>query len=63
MFPFASHPEHGYKIAERLPIAAANLAEAGKFARENDMRITAHPGQWSVPLSAPPYFWSPSRGS
>jgi UV DNA damage repair endonuclease len=56
MFPFASHPEHGYKIAERLPIAAANLAEAGKFARENDMRI-------SVPLSAPPYFWSPSRGS
>ena len=45
MFPFASHGTHGYSITT-LPRAMANLAEAGRIAKEHDIRITAHPGQW-----------------
>jgi len=45
MFPFASHPIHGYSLST-LPRAMENLAEAGKIAKKYNMRITAHPGQW-----------------
>jgi UV DNA damage repair endonuclease len=45
MFPFASHPQFGYSL-KKLPLAMANLAKAGEFAREHNMRITVHPGQW-----------------
>ncbi|KAG7288432.1 UV-damage endonuclease [Staphylotrichum longicolle] len=44
MFPFASHPEHGYKLA---PFASEVLAEAGKVAAELGHRLTTHPGQYT----------------
>ncbi|KAJ0147788.1 hypothetical protein HZ326_9576 [Fusarium oxysporum f. sp. albedinis] len=44
MFPFASHPEHGYKLA---PFASEVLAEAGKVAGELNHRLTTHPGQFT----------------
>ncbi|WPH03991.1 Hypothetical protein R9X50_00687500 [Acrodontium crateriforme] len=44
MFPFASHPEYGYKLA---PFAADELAEAGKVIAELGHRVTTHPGQFT----------------
>ncbi|KAM7187104.1 UV-endonuclease UvdE domain containing protein [Rhypophila sp. PSN 637] len=44
MFPFASHPEHGYKLA---PFASEVLAAAGKVATELGHRLTTHPGQFT----------------
>ncbi|KAK3402478.1 UV-endonuclease UvdE-domain-containing protein [Sordaria brevicollis] len=44
MFPFASHPVHGYKLA---PFASEVLAEAGKVAAELGHRLTTHPGQFT----------------
>ncbi len=49
MFPFASHPEHGYKLA---PFASEVLAEAGKVAARLGHRLTAHPGQF-IQLGSP----------
>jgi UV DNA damage endonuclease len=48
MFPFASHLEHGYS----LDFADTKLKEIGKYARDNNMRLTMHPGQYDV-LSSP----------
>ena len=42
MFPFASHAEHGYRLA---PFASEVLAEAGKVAARLGHRLTTHPGQ------------------
>ncbi|AEO55798.1 hypothetical protein MYCTH_2057317 [Thermothelomyces thermophilus ATCC 42464] len=44
MFPFASHREHGYKLA---PFASEVLAEAGRVAAELGHRLTTHPGQFT----------------
>ena len=44
MFPFASHPEYGYKLA---PFASQALAEAGKVIAELGHRVTTHPGQFT----------------
>ncbi|KAJ4286885.1 UV-damage endonuclease [Collariella sp. IMI 366227] len=44
MFPFASHPVHGYKLA---PFASEVLAEAGRVAAELGHRLTTHPGQYT----------------
>ena len=44
MFPFASHPEYGYKLA---PFVTEELAEAGRVAAELGHRLTTHPGQVS----------------
>ncbi|KAH7165642.1 UV-endonuclease UvdE-domain-containing protein [Dactylonectria macrodidyma] len=44
MFPFASHQEHGYKLA---PFASETLAEAGRVAVELNHRLTTHPGQFT----------------
>lgn len=44
MFPFASHPEFGYKLA---PFASDVLAEAGKVIVELGHRVTTHPGQYT----------------
>lgn len=44
MFPFASHPDYGYKLA---PFAAEALAEAGAVAAELGHRLTTHPGQFT----------------
>lgn len=44
MFPFASHEEHGYKLA---PFASEALAEAGKVAAKLGHRLTSHPGQFT----------------
>ncbi|ODA83494.1 hypothetical protein RJ55_02008 [Drechmeria coniospora] len=44
MFPFASHDEHGYRLA---PFASAVLAEAGRVAAELGHRLTMHPGQFT----------------
>ncbi len=59
MFPFASHQEHGYKLA---PFASDVLAEAGKVAAELGHRLTTHPGQvrlmfllFFVPFSLPEF--------
>ncbi|KAK3112147.1 hypothetical protein LTR53_011871, partial [Teratosphaeriaceae sp. CCFEE 6253] len=44
MFPFASHPEYGYKLA---PFASEALADAGKVITELGHRVTTHPGQFT----------------
>ncbi|KAK0668076.1 putative UV-damage endonuclease [Cercophora samala] len=44
MFPFASHVEHGYKLA---PFASNILAEVGRVAAELGHRLTTHPGQFT----------------
>ena len=44
MFPFASHPEYGYKLA---PFASEALAEAGKVIAQYGHRVTTHPGQFT----------------
>jgi UV DNA damage endonuclease len=46
MFPFASHAEHGYKLA---PFASELLAETGNVIAELGHRVTTHPGQVSQP--------------
>ncbi len=48
MFPFANHLEYGYS----LDFANDLLQEIGKYARDNNMRLTMHPGQFNV-LSSP----------
>jgi UV DNA damage endonuclease len=47
IFPFASHPIHGYS----LDFADSLLKKIGTFAKESKIRITMHPGQYNV-LSA-----------
>ena len=44
MFPFASHPEYGYKLA---PFASEALAEVGRVVAELGHRVTTHPGQFT----------------
>ncbi|KAL9100656.1 MAG: hypothetical protein Q9163_003983 [Psora crenata] len=44
MFPFASHPEYGYKLA---PFVSEELAEAGRVAAKLGHRLTTHPGQYT----------------
>ncbi|KAB5531414.1 UV-endonuclease UvdE-domain-containing protein [Coniochaeta sp. 2T2.1] len=44
MFPFASHPEHGYRLA---PFASEVLAEAGREVAGLGHRVTMHPGQFT----------------
>ncbi|KAK4185885.1 UV-endonuclease UvdE-domain-containing protein [Podospora australis] len=44
MFPFASHEEHGYKLA---PFASEVLGEVGRVAAELGHRLTTHPGQFT----------------
>lgn len=48
IFPFAGHLEHGYT----LEFADDLLKEIGQYARDNNMRLTMHPGQYDV-LSSP----------
>jgi UV DNA damage endonuclease len=48
MFPFASHPEHGYSI----DFADELLKQVGDYAKSNGIRLTMHPGQYNV-LSSP----------
>ena len=48
MFPFAGHLEHGYS----LEFADDLLKEIGQYARDNNIRLTMHPGQYDV-LSSP----------
>lgn len=43
MFPFASHPEHGYDLS----FADKELKEVGDTAKELGMRLTSHPGQFT----------------
>jgi UV DNA damage endonuclease len=43
MFPFASHPEYGYK----LEFADKLLKEVGKYAKKNNIRLTMHPGPYN----------------
>ena len=44
MFPFASHPEYGYKLA---PFVSKELEAAGKVAADLGHRLTTHPGQYT----------------
>ncbi|KAM3418581.1 hypothetical protein BST61_g4557 [Cercospora zeina] len=44
MFPFASHPEYGYKLAS---FASEALAEAGRVIAQLGHRVTTHPGQFT----------------
>ena len=48
IFPFASHLEYGYS----LEFADDLLKELGQYARDHNMRLTMHPGQYDV-LSSP----------
>lgn len=43
MFPFASHPEHGYDLS----FADEDLKIVGRTARELEVRLTSHPGQFT----------------
>ncbi|EJC98618.1 UV-endonuclease UvdE [Fomitiporia mediterranea MF3/22] len=43
MFPFASHPEHGYDLS----FADEDLKAVGKTAKELGVRLTSHPGQFT----------------
>ncbi|KLO08210.1 UV-endonuclease UvdE [Schizopora paradoxa] len=43
LFPFASHPVHGYT----LEFADEELKRAGERAKELGMRLTSHPGQFT----------------
>lgn len=43
MFPFASHPVHGYDLS----FADEELKAIGKTARELGVRLTSHPGQFT----------------
>lgn len=45
MFPFASHPECGYRIAD-VPGVVEELAKVGTMARKLGHRLTMHPGQF-----------------
>ncbi|QSH41556.1 UV DNA damage repair endonuclease UvsE [Lentisphaerota bacterium ZTH] len=50
ILPIYSHPEFGYNLDD-LPNAAeirADFAEAGRFARENDIRLSFHPDQFNI---------------
>ena len=45
--PYASHPElHGFRGQPRE--CAAELAEVGRLSRELDIRLSSHPGQYTV---------------
>lgn len=44
IFPFATHPEHGYSI----DFAKEYLKKAGDYAKLNKIRITMHPAQFNV---------------
>lgn len=46
MFPFASHPEYGYNLAD-VPGAPEALKEAGDLAKKYGHRLTTHPGQFT----------------
>lgn len=48
MFPFASHAEYGYSI----DFAINELREIGNYAKQHNIRLTMHPGQYNV-LSSP----------
>lgn len=48
IFPFASHKDYGYSI----DFAKELLQDIGKYAKDNNIRITAHPSQYNV-LSSP----------
>lgn len=48
LFPFGSHQEYSYS----LDFADEILKEIGKFAKDNSIRLTTHPGQYNV-LSSP----------
>ncbi len=48
IFPFASHPIHGYDIS----FADEILKKIGDYTKENKIRLTMHPGQYNV-LSSP----------
>ncbi|KAJ7045992.1 UV-endonuclease UvdE-domain-containing protein [Mycena alexandri] len=43
MFPFASHPLHGYTLEYCAPL----LARVGELAKKLGHRLTAHPGQFT----------------
>ena len=43
MFPFASHPVHGYDLS----FADTELKKVGRTAKELGMRLTSHPGQFT----------------
>ena len=44
MFPFAAHIEYGYS----LDFVDDKLKEIGKYANNNKLRLTYHPGQYNV---------------
>jgi UV DNA damage endonuclease len=57
IFPFMDHPELAYTI-DQLPDAnkiRIILAECGKFARDNGIRLTTHPGPYNC-LGSPNEF-------
>ena len=50
VFPFMSHPEHGYHIKDlpQAEIILDLLQKAGDYATINGHRITTHPGPFNV---------------
>ena len=50
VFPFMSHPEHGYHIKDlpQAEIILDLLQKAGDYATIDGHRITTHPGPFNV---------------
>ena len=56
IFPFFSHPVHGYKITD-LPnahIILSMLTDIGNYAKAHNHRLTTHPGPYNVLASPTP---------
>ena len=56
IFPFFSHPVHGYKITD-LPnahIILSMLTDIGNYAKAHNHRLTTHPGPYNVLASPNP---------
>lgn len=56
VFPFMDHPTLGYSIDDLRPQQATlirwHMKEAGEFAKENNMRLSCHPGPYTC-ISSP----------
>jgi UV DNA damage endonuclease len=58
MFPFMDHPTLGYRFQD-LPSKysdriSKNMSEAGQFAKQNQMRLSCHPGPYTCIASPDP---------
>jgi UV DNA damage endonuclease len=46
--PYATHPDMP-QFSDQIAVCAEELAQAGQFAQENDLRLSIHAGQYTIP--------------